>query len=170
MLLPCEPHCTEDRRQVNESGRVALRGAGKALPGLFVEIGKIPCGCGASEARQHQGKAKADDDGRRDANGHDCSFPVKTCQDGLPHYFGRTAGTVRGCCQYIRGQRPASFQGSNEQNAAPERRNASLSKIRKGLARLRRGESQLNQINTFCMRLNCAQSKTCTSNIFFLSK
>jgi hypothetical protein len=31
-------------------------------------------------------------------------------------------------------------------------------------------KAKLNQINTFCMRLNCAQSKTYTPNIFFPDK
>lgn len=64
------------------------------------------------------------------------------------------------CCQYIRGQRPASFQGSNERDAAPGGATHSLSKIRKGIGAAPTGaKAKLNQINDLYMHLNPAQGK-----------
>jgi hypothetical protein len=53
------------------------------------------------------------------------------------------------CCQYIRGQRPASFQGSNEQE--PRRNGATLRyrKFGKDWRGSDGAKAKLNQINTF---------------------
>ncbi|WP_149791517.1 hypothetical protein [Mesorhizobium sp. NFR06] len=75
------------------------------------------------------------------------------------------------CCQYIRGQRPASFQGSNERDAAPDRRIAfAIENSERDWRGSDGAKAKLNQINDLYMRLNRAQSKAAAAFLFFLVK
>jgi len=91
---------------------------------------------------------------------------MKTCQDGLPRYSVEPLERFA-VLPVHPWSAPCVVPGFKRARAAPERRNASLSKIRKGLARLRRGESQTQPNQHFFVCASIALKARLTRLLFF---